>query len=158
MRERFILAEGQISFDDIGDPDWRNKIGRMTHKKMELLSLREKEFWKIYGIKKEMEERGDERTLFLIRRGTEIASKEKNLFKGDLSKRDVLAFESKDYLEIRPLFSKDKIVINYFDPKIGERVRKPIEQFQIQKEGVDRLNLMEIKNEEQFWKAMKPNK
>jgi hypothetical protein len=157
MKERYFIAEGQISFEEAGDPNWKDKTGRKTSKKLELLELREKQFLKIDRIKEEMKKNKDERHLFLIKRSTVISSKEKRLFKGNLS-QDVLAIEEENCLNLKPLIPEDKIIINYFDPIIGERVRWPIRQFQIQKEGVDCLDLMSIRNAGEFWGKMAPKK
>ena len=157
MKEKYFIAEGQISFEEAGDPNWKEKIGRITPRKLELVDLREKQFWKIEDIKEKMKKNGDERHLFLIKRGTVILSKENHLFKGNLS-QDVLALENEDCLNLKPLIPEEKIIINYFDPKIGQRLRGPINKFEIQKGNIECLDLMGIKNEGEFWGKMAPKK
>lgn len=149
MRERSVI-DGQITFEEI---KWKQNIGRMTPKKKELLELREKQFLKIEKVRSEMMSEGDGRPLFLIKRGTVISSEEKHLFRGNLS-QDVLAMEEEGFLNLKPLIPEDNIIINYFDPIVGERVRGPIRDYRIQKEGVECLDLIKIRSEEELFKSL----
>ncbi|HPT65856.1 MAG TPA: hypothetical protein PK257_00915 [Candidatus Woesebacteria bacterium] len=128
-------------------PEDAGAIYKIKQEKDTLLDLRKRQFWIIQYIKKEMEEKGDDRHLFLIGKGWSIESQKgfngRDFFRGFLE-NDVLAEKEKNGLKLIPFDKSSEIKISYTNPYDGETRFRKIPHFNARNE-VPKLDLMDPK-------------
>ena len=127
--------------------DIYHKKTKKQERQEALMDLRKQQFLKIKKVQEEMKKNGDKRHLFIIPRGVLVENyngRGKDFFKGNLS-QDVLAVNEENYLKLIPLIPEEKIVVNFYSPKFGDRLRKEISSYKAKNEVIKKFDLTKLK-------------
>ena len=151
-----ILTDSEIIGKTSTDlPLFKNEdIDDIYHKKTKkqekeevLIDLRKQQFLRIKEVQEEMKKNGDKRHLFIIPRGVLVenySGRGKDFFKGNLS-QDVLAVNEENYLRLIPLIPEEKIIVNFYSPRFGDRLRKEISSYKARNEVIKKFDLTKLK-------------